>query len=461
MLVKKMLATAQVFEGSAGEALPADDLFSVQKDRGSQKHECYFRKSMGWNELPAWIVPAKGSSEDLYADVATFFPHWSPLSAHVHIFEKQYYEYIKNAEQNKGKPYVDGSSSRNGPLFLWAAIALGESATTALLGRDNDIDATYTLCRRSLAFSLARTSKLYPLLPPKIVTEKWLRLKKLSGTDVSLQTVDAVLSIANSLRSETVASNENVEGLPLALNHTLQAILRGISSSAEFSSSLSQAYPKISGLLAKMSGPFDDRMRAFEGLLSVVIEESISNMADSMAIGWFADQIMPGSFLHTKLVGRFLNKYPTILIWYALFAGLNSNFGSASPNLGIIRKLSRDINARFSLEESPQVDVSLDELEVLARVGLTGSAIRPIQPRAISVSLIPGVEVLTRFLPSDETFSSTERVAPKSEPKITEEKYEKLRNLLFEAQQLLSDNQNENAKSYVKKYPEKSKKLFR
>ena len=66
----------------------SEDLFSSAVDKPIVVYECtWFDDKMFDGYLPNLIVPANGDLETLFADIATYYSSFSPITAYAHVVE--------------------------------------------------------------------------------------------------------------------------------------------------------------------------------------------------------------------------------------------------------------------------------------------------------------------------------------------------------------------------------------
>ena len=259
---------------------------------------------------------------------------------------------------------------------------------------------TYSACRRSLGYSLARASALYPKLKPNVVTERWERLRHLTGLSVSKRSVEAV-GLVNSAASKKTPKQHAPTLLPSSVFSVLRDFIAGVEDDAALSQLIMRSYPAVESIAPQLRGPFDSRMGVFLRIVSE-IQSSPTNYLDDIAVGYFCNEIQPGTYIHSRVLAKLTEFFPTSLIWYGVFSALSSKFDHRNFGGGLFQKLRRDVLQSFCFEQRPRCDLSLDELEVLIRAPLKADAIKPFQQKIASIALLPGVEIFSRFSAEDD-----------------------------------------------------------
>lgn len=442
MFTKQFLSTADIFGSSSTAKPPAlNDLFTINGAGEQPRHECYFEDGVT-SGLPAFVVPYKDDEESFFADVATYYPAWSPVTAHIHVLRKDQIpeKTITTRTRAKAKPSIRPEKAT---LSIWSALAYAEAASLCVIYNLAEQEPSYGLCRRTLAFSLARASSLYPGIATPVVAEKWNKLRAITFAEPSHVLVDTITFLSSLLRGGTQnsLSDQFGEVLPLLPDLDFSQFLANDNDIGRY---LLEYHPLVANAVSELSGDFDRRMEAFQNIVKLVRENPQGQLIDTVTIAFFANRILPGSMRYMRVLGRLLGNYQSLLVWYGFFSALSERYTSESAALATDRKLQRDINQYFDLRISPHADISIDEFHTLSRVGLKSIALRPIQPRSLFVSLLPGIDVHVRlseeFADPDNRDAETLRQLKQRDKLLT--------NLLTEAQRLLNTSSTEDHVSF-------------
>src|SRR5882672_5046352 len=90
MLRRSAEALSEILGSNASGAKPrSGDLFSSPPLDAAKRHETFRLKPADGLSLPSVIVPASGDAEDFFATIATYYQDKSPLSAVVHVLDKE------------------------------------------------------------------------------------------------------------------------------------------------------------------------------------------------------------------------------------------------------------------------------------------------------------------------------------------------------------------------------------
>jgi hypothetical protein len=369
------------------------DLFNKNKEA---VHEVFYDDEFTDNEIPLAIIPENGNLEDFFADIFTFHPDLTPLTALCHVTEAPLIKSLspkKTINQNRAINAFIGSS------FTEVILRLAKNGSNQA--------PTFSACRKSLSFILARSDILYPSMPLLHTYGKWQYANEILNTHGDPEISDAVYRM-----SEIVLGHAGWPARPkgresIALK-SLSSFISDKSAEHNFINALYSIYENIGDISAFQSGPFDGRMAIFDHIVSTISRSSGNKEIDGIAVGYFANLINPGSFSHYPILLRHINRYPTALIWYGFFSGLD--MGRTSPEMltGISRKLRRDLEEPFSFNGRPQADTSIDELAVLLRMPRLINTLKPNAQKSLRVTLIPGIDIFSKFPEEQEKPGSDE-----------------------------------------------------
>jgi len=428
---------------------PSVDLFSTTITSTVRAHQT-FRSSSGAEQLPFVVIPAESELDDFFATVATYYPSQSPLTAYMHVLGKDLRKCFDPALPN----ITPDSSGLNRRQLARLGACLGETAFAALGSSEAALNPSYSACKRSLGYALARTEALYPSFEANVTLDRWKRLRHLTGLAVSQDAVGAVCVI------HAAASDENLLLDEHALAPQLRAALESHVVEPHANNVLQQVllecYPRLREILKVISGPFDARLGGFLKAVDEIQHSSQGAETDSLAVGYFCNQILPGSFAHGKVLVRLVEFFPSSLVWYGMFCSTSPGFDPRHFGNGLFEKLGRDMSQPFSFALRPQCDLSLDELEVLMRSSMKPEVIKPVQQKIASVALLPGLDVFSRFTPDDDGQGGRE--FPAMRLGVSDERLTRATQLLGEAASLLHQLGGQEGRAPTVSKPQRQRK---
>lgn len=408
---------------------PSADLFSMTLTNSARVHQTFRLHSAG-GQLPFVVIPADSDLGDFFATGATYYVSQSPLTAYMHVLGKELKECFE-ATQPEIVPNNGGLSCRQ--LALLGA-CLGETTLAALGSNEASLNPSYSACKRSLGYAFARAAALYPRFEANKILDRWIRLRRLTGLAISQSAVQSVCAI-HAAASDKIEYLDQIP-LPSQLKKALMSYVTTSDENNTLQDALLECYPRLKAIEVEFnSGPFDARMGSFSRAAEEIQRSSQGVEMDSVAVGYFCNKILPGSFAHGKVLTRLVEFFPSALVWYGMFCSTSLNFDVRRFGNGLFEKLNRDISQPFSFAQRPQCDLSLDELEVLIRASVRSEIIKPIQQKIASVALLPGLDVYSRFTADDD--SHRDRGFSVLNPSVSDERLSTATQLLDEAVSLL------------------------
>lgn len=445
MFLKRQSTLSHIFSPEKSGVSTRSDLFNINGGSNQVEHECFFEEK-GNSRFPQAIVPYDEDLPGFFADVATFYPGWSPISAHAHVINADVKKFIPI--RGGGKPRKAGAVANDAKLRNWSALTYCEAASRLAAGANAELEPSFSACRQTLSYCLARASFLYPDLPSETVVQKFKMLREILGIAPEDYLTRDIVFISSLYNGNYNIQNDHTYGdlLPVLEDYANSSV-----TSKQMSSYLGEFYPEISRLARGLAGDFDNRMNVFLEITKKIDEAPQNNLLDTIAIAFFADQIQPGSMRHSKSLSRQIPQHPTILLWYSFFASMAPQPTQEPLSIGVERKVQRDICLEFSWSSAPSVDISIDEFHVLARINTNPVSLRPIQPRTLNVSLLPGIDVIVRLRNETTQVEESELALLKK----FQQRDQRLAALFAEAQSLLlykTDDATKGEKSKVR-YP--------
>lgn len=445
MTEKKLRSLQQIFDLDKGLGKKSGDLFSATKLNLPNLHLCVYEDSDAL-ELPIVVVPAENDLENFFADVATYFPERAPISAYFHILDEISYQSLLIQRKSTSK-----STIKKYELAAIIGLVFGEALSVLRNVGNQSILPSYTSCKRTLSYCIARAAVLHPHLSTHEIAARWFLIRQLTGMEFSTSGA-ATVNLASDLIKGNISKQSDPEiG---GIFNLLSAYLTKKIKRERLAVHLSSLYPGIAENIPPLYDAFEKRIDAFSAIVKAIRQSSRGQEFDSICVAFFCNMILPGSFSHAGLIDRLLPTMPDSMLWYGLFAGSSDEFSSTSPIGGVGQKLLRDLIAPFDLSARPTCDLSVEEYDVLARLPLRSEMLKPTQAKAVLVSLYPGVEVYVRSVMEDDEV--TDRASLSNLLADRDERINHARELLLHAEQILS------AQSYTsagRQQPRSSRKV--
>lgn len=411
MLSKTLATLSQIFGDAASrrESNPSGtDLFASNVNAPAKQHEAYVERGRDGSDLPLVIVPEGGDSDDFFATVATFYPERSPVSSFLHVISK---ETLPLFQASQLPDFGDSQKDVRPLQKAMIGAAFGETYLYGLSTNSSLSGLSYSACRQSLSFSIARAAGLYgDALRVDDLAKRWTDLRNLSGRPATSTFSTTVVQIYALGANDRYARED--ETLDPAVADALASVLSGQTYELiDLRQTLERTYPGLGPMFDELRRSFDGRMSAFTRFVKEIQGNSRGARTDAVAIALACDAIQPGSFAHVGVLGKLTDFFPDALIWYGCLSALSSTSTSGRVDPGIAWKLERDLVEEFSFERRPRCDVSIDEVRILLRASDGRDLFRPANQRLLNVALLPGVDITVRFGTEGEAGERTRRDA--------------------------------------------------
>lgn len=397
MLKRNKESLSSILGRGDANAKSGEDLFSFAKNTEETFFETFRGDKAEDFENPLVVIAGASEIENFFIAVNTYHQEKSPITALIHVLDDDQ----KLLLSHKSK-VQNSSGTKSKFSFRRASIglAIGEAALAAAVVNENESTVPYAACRRTLSFSLCRGTLLFgSKLNSHVLAQRWIRLRKMTGLPVSEAGVN-VLTTLHDLISGT-SSNSKSDSINININlvHDLSALNSDLNWSDDaMLPTLLNIYPAIASYLKGLEGPFDTRITFFNKLVDAIKDNSHGVRNDEIAIAFACNRILPGSFSHVGILLKLADSFPLAILWYGMFSALNNFNNSKIVSPGLVAKLERDLIESFSFEQRPKCDISLQEFDVISRVGVRSEVLKPSQQRAILVSIYPGIDIYTRLV---------------------------------------------------------------
>jgi len=131
--------------------------------------------------------------------------------------------------------------------------------------------------------------------------------------------------------------------------------------------------------------------------------------ASGFLCGYFASKVAPGSFSHIDLVWPYLDKIPTALIWYAVFAGLSKKAYILQTADCLPLRVIRDLLIPSGLLSIPTCDISVDELEVLITGNSKTLPFKHGYSGHLQIEIVPNIIAKVKWIDPERQVSSLQQ----------------------------------------------------
>jgi hypothetical protein len=148
-----------------------------------------------------------------------------------------------------------------------------------------------------------------------------------------------------------------------------------------------------------MSGTREQRVLVVEEVMRRISPDQPKSLSTEFVLGYLLSLCEPGSLNYSGLVYPVLDRFPTVLIWYGLCAGLHGRGDLLSDYDGLGRRLMRDVLKESNLLDRPECDIAAGELEVLAEDPAAIEQVRVRSSRNMQIEVAPLVTALVSTTP--------------------------------------------------------------
>lgn len=349
--------------------------------------------------LPSVILVDDAELTDFLAWTATYLPTFRPLTALIRVMGTREFEEYACLE--------DGGS-----LGQLAGATLGLVVCEAYLythGRKSLSELSANACTATLSFSMTRALALGHSRDLSLkIEDRWSSarvLTKQSQLPVKPEIVRLPWVAVLALSSEDLSvPAHRGTGLSKSMMTACFESYQTKKISDKTWRLLTKNWKVASGALDEMSGPREDRVKAFRRAVEDSSQRSDRSEVVPMIVGYLASRIAPGSLDHIDLLP---NHLPQACLWYGLFAGLANSTSVQNFGQGLGLRIVRALVRRDTVFDKPSCDISLRELATLSESHRNDIGVRTTYPGYIEIELAPGVNSVLKTRTSSVISKST------------------------------------------------------
>lgn len=343
---------------------------------------------LGWNDrpnypgaLPVFALVRSDEMRDFLAWVTTYLGGFKPFTSLVRVLDEEGLIRLSSATPSPKLAFTEAA---------WAGAIIGE-ALEAAGGRLNIDGLSVRACSSSYLFSCARSTALWKESSVVVETaSRWERVRQIARGEVER----APFSKERESAARTLAAWQ----WPLESKEGVGAtIVSGAARGALFEvtmSAIGNVVPEVARYLAKMQGPREERIRAFELSRDILARAgAIDSVQRSIFLAALLSVVGPGSMDYIELAMAEASRFPGLLIWYGVFAGSFLKSTLLSEFEGFGRRIAKELQYGDGLSDRPRCDISLAELEVLVNRGRIPKGWRVANPGTLTVEIQPTIYV--------------------------------------------------------------------
>ena len=390
-----LLRILQAEEGD-GRARPISDMLGTGTEKGGVR--LLWRKAERLHDLPIGMVVPHQETDEFFAWTNTYLPNWSPFTA--------FFRVVSESDELEA---VCEDVHPIGGLYLPATVGLtiGEALVQSA-GRYDIERLPYSGCIATFSFVAARG--LRRGIAIRDLAERWDACRRATGQDPLQVRIGEMLGPWEVLEAVTRWNSRNVQNVQAvskkasrrAVEDALVDIVKSGKVGGTAWRAVTRGFPEVRNAQKHMRDTQEARIIAFERML----EESVSSrrtrsLEASFLIGYVASQIAPGSLKHAYMLFGHLDRFPTAVMWLALFASIYKK--SQLRLTKIAHLVWKAISHEEDLLARPTCDIALRELCILKDAGFVGANLQGSTRGRLVVELALGVCTTVRWPRQEDT----------------------------------------------------------
>jgi hypothetical protein len=359
--------------------LPRTDRVLVDDD-GADFHVYWQHEAEVGYQLPNLVVSPDDESSTFLKVVIASPQAPSPLTALCRILTR-----------NEAEAYFasDAFHSSHDVLPVMAALAMAEAVLHAE-GRIGLRQITPAVCKRTLSYAWGRSLAMQiPFQSMERLPGRWIETYELvnsqSGLEPMRRTIDAAVGALVTVAE--LSKGARPEAAAVAMAH---AIMAGDSHAKDAAwRDLARFLEDSISLDALSASTREERGSYLQQALRISHSNLGADRSVDAACAFIATQVAPGSLEHLDILRE--RAAPSVLMWYALYAALQSPNEVLSGQNGLGFRVLRDIARAEDRSSRPTADIAFAELKALERVGIDSVARKLGHAAELEVELVPFV----------------------------------------------------------------------
>lgn len=381
-----------------------------------------------WEEdktgLPSAIIVNDNELKDLIAWTSTFIGTIKPFTAFIRVMP---YSVAADYSVVQASPNFDGYES------VCAAMIIAEALSNAP-EKVHPNTLTPLVCGSTYSYALARAFALNITFDSfNTIIEKISSVRDLSGQaprKVSPYSILAIWYVLYSIRCDsnnTIFANHYMNSFLDALKKTDSSNNKDIKYYLQYICDACYQFKTFGDIDDNTFFKFTkavqlDQQRNlwektkeinvinFKNVMTILLSEvERPTFATAFLCGYFANKVAPGTFSHVDLVWSYIEKLPTALLWYAIFAGLSKKNDVLQSSDCLPLRVIRDLFAPSGLLNIPSCDISVDELEVLMTGTNKSINFKHGYSGHLQVEVAPNVITKVRWIDPDKSYPSPQQ----------------------------------------------------
>jgi hypothetical protein len=340
-------------------------------------------------EPPVLVVVHDPEINDFLAWAVTFLPALRPLTAFMRVIPWSIYSEVRTARPTT----VGGISS------ILAGAILGEAMMNST-GRGfletlplTAFESTYTATVGRALLSGFRGSLM------QRASDGWHSARRLTGQPLRRVVPEALRDVWSVIEGlADLPSSHSSRSFHL---ETILDACKGIRAEGRIPSfvwrQLSSGGMLLSPYEEAMSASKEARVEAFEGAMERLRTGTPDPLLGGFVAGYLASLVSGGSIEHSQLVLPLQDRFPGVMLWYGVCAGMQPNSPLLMDYSGLGLRLVQGMSREETLLSPPNCDVSVEELEVLFRGDPRARGFRQANASFLRVEVAPTVSTVVKW----------------------------------------------------------------
>lgn len=156
--------------------------------------------------------------------------------------------------------------------------------------------------------------------------------------------------------------------------------------------------PDIAEAPEHLAGTREDRVREFDRFMRILgVADHVDQLTRDFAVGTLLALLGEGSYEYLPLAQSFAEVFPGAILWFALITSLHVDNDALVSGQCLGRRVAREVFNQRSIFSPPEVDISLEELEVIGVESKGDRTFRTEHQTVASVEIFPNVSAKFRM----------------------------------------------------------------
>ena len=354
--------------------------------------------------LPEMILVQQNDMWDFLAWTSTYLSALRPLTSYCRILEREQAKHLIFKEQ---KPSLGNKRD----AFIGAI--LGEALSHHYSG--DMIRITPTSLKSTYSYVMTRACAMgKKRVFLEDVTKRWDKVRELSQQSKRKITTDAIEKVWEVLRflNQPSFKEKTIGPSSIILESCMDISKKGVIEDAKWNI-LTENMPSVKDSINIMRESKEKRVEWFEDMARRLQDSynlAIASDTASFLCGYLLSQVTRGSMQHAEILRPYLRRFPTVIMWYGLCAGLYKNTGIYNELGGLGSRILRDLQEKFNILERPKADIAFEELEVLFSTEKIDKKFIQENHSYLTVELLPGLHAVVKWPPYEDNGTEKEKV---------------------------------------------------